>query len=181
MIRTLYVISIFLILALSLSCQGEKHTAVNQGRTSSLSSPKVDLLNKDSLENLLKVRNGKALFLNVWATWCIPCREEFPDIVKLFREYKNDKIDFVGISADFPDEIESKVIPFLQNQKVGFRIFVQNFEHQEDLINRLNPDWSGALPATLLYNDKGELIKFMLGKQSYRQFKEAIDALLKSS
>jgi hypothetical protein len=69
----------------------------------------------------------------------------------------------------------------LQDQKVDFPIYVQNFEHQEDLINRLNPEWSGALPATLLYNDKGELINFMLGKQSYQQFKEAIDTLLKSS
>jgi len=181
MIRAFSAIPFFLILALFLSCQGDQKKDVNQGRQSSLRSPKVNLLKKDSLEILLKVRNGKALFLNVWATWCIPCREEFPDIVKLFREYKNDKIDFAAISADFPDEIESKVVPFLQDQKVDFPVYVQNFEHQEDLINRLNPEWSGALPATLLYNDRGELIKFMLGKQSYQQFKEAIDTLLKSS
>jgi thiol-disulfide isomerase/thioredoxin len=181
MIRAFSAISFFLILALFFASQGEQQKDVPQEKQSSLISPKVNLLTIDSLENLLKVRNGKVLFLNVWATWCIPCREEFPDIVKLFRKYKKDKIDFVGISADFPDEIESKVIPFLQDQKVDFPIYVQNFEHQEDLINRLNPEWSGALPATLLYNDRGELIKFMLGKQSYQQFKEVIDTLLKSS
>jgi thiol-disulfide isomerase/thioredoxin len=180
MIRTLKTVSVFLLFTILLSCQSKKDKVANHKNKSLVDSPKVTLLNEDSLENLLKVRNGKALFLNVWATWCIPCREEFPDIVRLSREYENKDIEFVGISADFPDEIESKIVPFLQNQKVDFKIFVQNFKHQEDLINRLNPDWRGALPATFLYNNKGELIKFMLGKQSYQNFKQSIDTVLKS-
>ena len=180
MIWALKIVSVFLLFTILVSCQGEKDKEVDQKIRLFSDPPRVDLLNEDSLENLLKVRNDKALFLNVWATWCIPCREEFPDIVRLSREYKNRNIEFVGLSADFPDEIESKIIPFLQDQKVDFRIFVQNFKHQEDLINRLNPDWRGALPATFLYNEKGELIKFMLGKQSYQDFKQAMDSVLKS-
>ncbi|MEJ2049436.1 MAG: TlpA disulfide reductase family protein [Calditrichota bacterium] len=180
MIWALKIVSVFLLFTILVSCQGEKDKEVDQKNRLFSEPPRVDLLNEDSLENLLKVRNDKALFLNVWATWCIPCREEFPDIVRFSREYKNRNIEFVGLSADFPDEIESKIIPFLQDQKVDFRIFVQNFKHQEDLINRLNPDWRGALPATFLYNEKGELIKFMLGKQSYQDFKQAMDSVLKS-
>jgi len=76
------------------------------------SSVEVKEINEDLLNNLIKNRNGKILLINVWAAWCIPCREEFPDLVKLAYNYKDD-LDVIAISVDYKDEIETKVKPFL--------------------------------------------------------------------
>jgi thiol-disulfide isomerase/thioredoxin len=138
----------------------------------------VNLLNKAQLAKIIEDRYGRILFINVWATWCIPCREEFPDLVKLAEDYRVKKIDFIAISADYPDEIESKIIPFLEGQQVNFPVYVQNFERQEDFINTLNTDWRGALPASFIYDTSGEQKAFLLGKQSYPEFVAALEAEL---
>lgn len=140
---------------------------------------RVEEINKSGLTKLLKERKGRVLFLNMWATWCVPCREEFPSIVKLAEEYKNKPVDFSGISIDFPEETESKIIPFLKSQKVNFTSFVNGFQHDEDLINMLDAKWSGALPATFIFDKKGKKLVFLEGKKSYEEFKKQLDAALK--
>ncbi len=134
----------------------------------------VATIDSAGLERLLNERNGKILLLNIWATWCIPCREEFPDLVKLAGNFRNRGVEVVAVSADYPDETESKIIPFLKEQKVNFRVFVQDFDRQEDLINRLNVDWNGALPATFIYDAFGSQVNFLQGKQSYQVFESAL-------
>ncbi len=133
----------------------------------------VEKIDKQKLEKLIKNRNGKILFLNLWATWCVPCREEFPSIVKLSKEYKD--VEFVGISVDFPEEVESKIKPFLKNNGAGFLNFVNAFESDEELINLLNENWNGALPATFIYDKKGKQIFFLEGKKTYEEFKKFIE------
>jgi len=135
----------------------------------------VYLLDQPGFQQLIGQRNGRILFINVWATWCIPCREEFPDLVQLAEKYQDRKVDIVAISADYPDEIDSKIIPFLQSQQINFPVYVQNFDAQEDFINFLNLNWSGALPASFIYNANGEQKLFLLGKQNYEAFAAAIE------
>ena len=133
----------------------------------------VEKIDKAKLSKLIKERKGKILFLNLWATWCVPCREEFPSIVKLSEEYK--EVDFAAISVDFPDEVNSKIIPFLKSNNAKFTCFVNGFEGDEALINALDKKWNGALPATFIYDKSGKKISFLEGKQSYDQFKKEIE------
>jgi len=130
------------------------------------------------LDQLITNRNGKVLLINVWATWCIPCREEFPDLVKLAKKYQKLNLEVIGISADYPDEIVSKIRPFVKSQQVNFPIFVQNFDKQENFINYFSEDWSGALPATFIYDTSGTQQEFLLGKHSYQEFQKAIEKFL---
>ncbi|MBS3944443.1 MAG: redoxin domain-containing protein [Melioribacter sp.] len=133
----------------------------------------VDTINKELLAKIIKERKGKPLFLNLWATWCVPCREEFPAINKLAEEYKD--VEFIGISVDFPEEVESKIIPFLKSQKAKFISYVNGFEGDEELINTLDKDWNGALPATFIYDKNGKKVSFLEGKKSYDEFKKEIE------
>ena len=164
------------VLALLVNCQVEENRS--QTESSQESTPEIHLINKAGLEKLINQRNDRILLINVWATWCNPCREEFPDLVSLFDEYENRDVDIVGISVDYPDEIDSKILPFLQSQQVNFPVYLQNFEKQEDFINFLNTDWSGALPASFVYDTAGELKLFLLGKQSYEELVTAIESEL---
>ncbi|MGK9369238.1 TlpA family protein disulfide reductase [Melioribacter sp. Ez-97] len=134
---------------------------------------KIVAINKDGLNKIIKNRKGKVLFLNLWATWCVPCREEIPDIVKLAEEYKD--VEFVGLSVDFPEDVNSKVIPFLKSNNVEYVNYINGFENDEELINFLDENWNGALPATLIYDSKGKKTVFIEGKKSYKEFKEEIE------
>jgi len=135
----------------------------------------VEKIDGPKLEQLLNNRNGKVLFINLWATWCIPCREEFPWIIKLVKEFKDKPIDFYGISTDYPDEVGSKIIPFLVKQNVNFINFVNGYKEDEDLINAFDKDWNGALPATFIFDKYGKKISFLEGKQSFHKFKSEIE------
>lgn len=139
--------------------------------------PPVEPIDEASFQQLVQQRNGKILFLNVWATWCLPCREEFPDLVKLAEVYKDSEVEIVGISADFPDEVDSKILPFLQEQQANFKNYVRNFENDEAFINTVNPQWSGALPVTVIYDREGNQKMFHLGEGNFETFREQIESL----
>jgi thiol-disulfide isomerase/thioredoxin len=138
----------------------------------------VSKLDAPALARLIQERHGKVLFLNVWATWCVPCVEEFPDLVKLHHAFAGRPVEIVGVSADFDDEVESKIIPFLKKQNVPFRVYVASFQRQEDFINGVHTSWSGALPASLIIDSKGERKWFQVGKGAFDQFKLEIEKTL---
>lgn len=158
-------------LAALTACKGEKQKDV-QNEIS------VKTLNHQGLEKLISNHSGKILFLNVWATWCVPCREEFPDLVRLADAYSKKNIAFAAISADYPDEIETRRKPVLKKMKANFPMYVQNFKKQETLINRLNPEWNGALPASFIFDRNGNRVAYLPGKHSFKEFSLEIDKFL---
>ncbi len=138
----------------------------------------VKEINEVQLKGLIEKRNDKYLLINVWATWCIPCREEFPDLVKLNKKYKKN-FDFIGLSTDYKEDIKNKILPFIEEKKVDFPIYVNGFKRDEDLINLLNKNWSGSLPATFIYDQSGKQVKTFEGKQSFQTFDDTMNSLLK--
>lgn len=137
--------------------------------------PEVVPIDEEGLRNLIGQRGGKILFLNIWATWCAPCVEEFPDLVRLHEELGGQQVEVVGISADFGDEVQTRIVPFLKNHNVPFRNYVASFKRQEDFINAVEPSWSGALPVSLIYDAEGKKRYFHLGQGSFELFKREIE------
>ncbi|MCH8033914.1 MAG: TlpA family protein disulfide reductase [Bacteroidetes bacterium] len=122
----------------------------------------------DELNDMIKNREGRVLLINIWATWCVPCKEEFPDLIKISDKYGK-QIELIGISIDYPDEVESKIIPFLNKLKPNFINYVNVENDIERFINNLNPDWSGAIPATFFYDLEGKQFLFYEGKMSFKE------------
>ena len=139
----------------------------------------VKPITEKGLDSLLSNRNGTMLVLNIWATWCEPCKEEFPDLIKLSAKYKKKDVQFAAISVDYPDEVESKILPFIDSLHVPFVVYVADFPSQDSLINTINKEWSGGVPATVIYDRKGKRQQFLFGKQPYQKLKGAIDNLLR--
>jgi len=140
-------------------------------------TPEVKIINVSDLELILEEGKGSAILINIWATWCEPCREEFPDLVKLSDEYKK-SIRFIGISADDVDELSSKVIPFLKKQNAQFENYLIKVTEPEDFIDLLNADWSGAIPATFIYDKNGKQTEVLIGNQSYEEFENSIKKVI---
>lgn len=157
-------------------CSGRKDPGVSRNKAS-LDKHSIHIINKDSLSNILTDNKGKVIFINVWATWCEPCVKEFPDIVKIYNEYKNKNISFLSLSVDLKSDIDSVVIPFLKKQSAGLPVYLVDEKSSEAVINYLNPEWSGAIPVTIIYDKKGRREKFLSGAQDYLQLKNSIDSV----
>lgn len=137
----------------------------------------IKIINDSDLLRILVEEKGSAVLINVWATWCAPCREEFPDLVKLSNDYRN-QIRFIGISADEVEDIDDKVIPFLKSQNAQFENYLIKVSDPEDFINALNIDWSGAIPATFIYDKNGLQSVALIGKQSYNELNNEIKKVI---
>ena len=164
--------SLLILLGLILSC-GMSLDIYSQAD----SKFELKIINVSDLKLILEEGNGGPLLINVWATWCEPCREEFPDLIELSDKYKNN-IRFVGISVDDVDDLDSKVIPFLKKQNAEFENYLLKVVEPEDFINLLDKDWSGAIPATFIYDKNGRQNEILIGKQSQEEFEKAIKKVI---
>ena len=132
----------------------------------------VEPVDQNGLYKLINERRGRILLLNIWATWCQPCVEEFPALMKLAQT--DTMVEVIGISVDYADEIHSRVIPFLKKLKVPFKIYVAKFEKQEDFIAVIDSTWSGAIPATYMYDTRGRQQFHHIGPGTYEFFEKRI-------
>ena len=123
--------------------------------------PTVTKIDQKRFAELIKP-NGKPLLINFWATWCEPCREEFPELVKIDSEYKG-KIDFITISLDFEEEITAGVPKFLALMKATMPTYVLITPDETAAISMVSKDWSGGLPMTVLYKRDGSSAYFGQG------------------
>jgi len=138
----------------------------------------LEKLTEAKLRKLIRTRDGNALFINVWATWCQPCVEEFPDIVRLSEDMKGQKIEFVGVSGDDMEDESSKVIPFIEKEKAHFKFYIAKLEGEDEFINAFDKQWGGGIPATFTFDAHGRLKAFLLGEQRYEHLKAAAEKAL---
>ena len=137
----------------------------------------VRKMDVNTFKHIIKDRDGKILFVNIWATWGEPCRNDFPVLVHLADKYHDADVEIITISTDFPDEVQSKIVPFLNEQGVNFPTYVEAFPSDEAFINAVNPEWSGALPATVVYDAQGVLRNFHIGQANLDTFVNIIESV----
>jgi thiol-disulfide isomerase/thioredoxin len=130
-----------------------------------LNPPKVTQIDLAGLQNLLKREgeNPKPLLINFWATWCTPCIEEFPDLVKLDNDFRG-KVEIITISLDDLADINTNVPKFLAKMKAEMPAYLLKTADEEAAMNSVSKEWSGALPFTILFSDKGETAYSKQGK-----------------
>lgn len=129
-------------------------------------------LKPEDISGLIKQKTqDKAVLINVWATWCGPCIEEFPDIIQIAEKYKSD-LEVVFISADFPEDME-RVKEFLNNQKVTWPTYIKTGSESE-FIEKLHPKWTGALPFTFILKKGGKEITHWENKARMSKFEEFV-------
>jgi thiol-disulfide isomerase/thioredoxin len=128
------------------------------------------------LESLLKP-NGKPLLINFWATWCDPCREEFPDVVRLDGMYPG-KIDVITVSLDEIADIDGDVPKFLTAMKAEMPAYLLHTPDESAAISMVSKDWAGNLPLTVFFDASGKIAYQRNGKIRFDTVKENIDRVL---
>jgi len=142
---------------------------------------KVTEIKEEELKSLLGAGGARErpLLVNFWATWCEPCREEFPDLVKIKGQYPSERLDFVIVSLDDAADIGKAVPEFLAQTHAGsLPAYLLNAADQEAAINLVDPTWSGELPATFLYDRAGRLVFKHTGRIKPDELRAAIDQAL---
>jgi thiol-disulfide isomerase/thioredoxin len=146
----------------------------------SASGPAVKEVNAEGLKQLLKrdAAAPKPLLINFWATWCGPCREEYPDLVKIDQKYKPKGLEFITVTLDDIEDINTKVPEFLKSQKAEMPTYLLNTPEPEDAIALFDRTWSGGLPATFLLNRKGEIVYKEFGPVKPAELTAAVEKAL---
>jgi thiol-disulfide isomerase/thioredoxin len=170
-------ISIFL---LTFSAAAQRQAA-HKPRASSVNAPApVRAVNAEEMQGLLK-RDGKhPLLVNYWATWCDPCRDEFPDLVKIDKAYRAKGLDFIAITLDDLADIKTAVPKFLRTMNATMPVYLLNVADPEPAINLVDSEWSGALPATFLYDNQGKVVYKHFGRVNPDELRAAIEELVGS-
>ncbi len=122
---------------------------------------------------------GRVVLVNVWATWCAPCREDLPALVRLQRDLEGQGFRLILVSADFASR-RPAAAAFLASQGVVSPTFAKAQGDQE-FIDGLDSRWTGALPATLLFDRQGRKVAFWEGKASYEELVGRVRPLLGGS
>lgn len=139
----------------------------------------VSPIDTEGLAAVLKreAPNQKPLLVNFWATWCDPCREEFPDLVKIEKQYRARGLEFTAVSLDDLADIKTSVPKFLRDMNVTSPTYLLNVSDPELAMAQVDPQWSGALPATFLYDSEGKIAYKRLGRIKVDELTAAIEKL----
>jgi thiol-disulfide isomerase/thioredoxin len=146
-----------------------------------LSADQVDLRPASATDilEIIERSDAEVVLVNIWATWCMPCREEFPDIVRLYRKYASRGLEVVFVSGDLEADVP-EVLEFLADQGVDFPSYLKVGKDME-FIDAFSSDWSGLLPASFVYDADRALRHFWEGEASYDEFESRILEVLASN
>jgi thiol-disulfide isomerase/thioredoxin len=164
------------VLLISLAAPAQKRygRAAKQPKPVAVVSP----IDTEGLKGLLTQQRERPLLVNFWATFCDPCRDEFPDLVKIDKDYRPRSLDFVTVSLDDMTDIKTSVPQFLDSMKATMPAYLLNTTDPEPAINLVDARWQGDLPATFLYNEKGEVVYKHIGRVNTAELRAAIEKVV---
>ena len=105
--------------------------------------------------------------VNFWATWCAPCVKELPDFDSLNTVYSKEKVKVLLVSLDFKEDTDKKVIPFIKKKGVRSEVMILDEVNGNYFIPKVSSDWTGALPATWIINQKKAVNRFFEKKVTF--------------
>lgn len=124
--------------------------------------------NFSELEYLFQYQNDTTYVINFWATWCKPCVAELPYFERLYAEKGDEKLKVVLVSLDFAKDVETKLVKFVKDRQLKPQVIAFTDGKYNTWIDKVHPDWGGAIPVTYIYNGD----KVLFHDQQYESFEE---------
>lgn len=114
---------------------------------------------------------GSVVILDFWATWCPPCKDEIPDFIKLYNNYKDKGLMIIGISLDTDTD---KLKDFCRNMGINYPIAMSD--------DKVTGAYGGIqyIPTTFIIDKEGNIVKKYVGFTKYSEFESQIKKLLES-
>jgi len=112
----------------------------------------VKKIDGTALEAITHRQDDTTYVMNFWATWCSPCVKEIGYFEELHRQFSSQHVKVILVNLDFPNQVERRVIPFLEEKKITADVLLMTDLDYNAWIDLIDPSWSGAIPATLIFN-----------------------------
>ena len=111
----------------------------------------IPVVDFEGLLALLQQEDNRIRVINFWATWCAPCIEELPYFEEMAGKYGSSGVEVFLVSLDFPAAWEGRLPKFIRKKGLKSPVIILDDPDQNSWIPRVDPGWSGAIPATLIY------------------------------
>jgi thiol-disulfide isomerase/thioredoxin len=140
-------------------------------------SPKLIPVDEKAYTQLIAANKGKVTVVSFWATWCVPCRQEVPQLIAMEKRLQAQGVKLVLISADEVDsEIDAR--RFLDSKSAPRPAYQKIVKNDDKFIEWLEPQWSGALPALFIYDRNGKKVKSFLKETEMKEIEAAVKKAL---
>jgi thiol-disulfide isomerase/thioredoxin len=136
-----------------------------------------ELIDAQGYQKLLEQYRGKPLLVTFWATWCEPCRDEYPMLNELAKQYAPQGLKVVGVSMDDDGDM-ILMRRFIARYRPIFPNYRKTAGGQETFLQAVLPGWNGALPASFFYAKDGRQVGHVLGEGTRDTYEAAIRSLL---
>ncbi len=143
----------------------------------SLFSQNIPVIKVTDLEKRIFNNSDTTYIVNFWATWCAPCVKELPDFDSISKTYTNQKVKVLLVTMDFKEDMNSKVVPFLKRKKILSEVLLLDELNADYFIPKIANEWTGALPATVIINNKKNIKHFFEKKLTYEFLKNEIQQI----
>lgn len=144
--------AIFFITVLLMVCSCKKEVAKDIIVEETAKITSVKTYDFKELKPFLEKNDDKVYVINFWATWCAPCVKELPYFEKINESYTSKNVEVLLVSLDFPKHVEKKLIPFIKKKNIKSEVVFFNDINEDVWIKAIDESWSGAIPATIIYN-----------------------------
>jgi thiol-disulfide isomerase/thioredoxin len=131
------------------------------------------------VQKFLQAETGDVVVVNMWATFCKPCVAELPSFIKITDKYKSNNVKLLLVSLDLPSFYPKKIATFAKSHKFNSNIAWLDETNADYFCPKIDPSWSGSIPATLILNTKTGYRKFIEEEMSGATFEKELQAAIK--
>ncbi|HEY2119519.1 MAG TPA: TlpA disulfide reductase family protein [Candidatus Acidoferrum sp.] len=136
-----------------------------------------ELIDAQGYTKLVQQYKGKPLLVTFWATWCEPCRDEYPMLNELAKQYAPQGLKVVGVDLDQDGDL-ILMRRFLARYKPIFPNYRKKQGGEDAFVQAVMPGWNGSIPASIFYGKDGTQIGNFVGAGSREKYEAAIRMLL---
>jgi thiol-disulfide isomerase/thioredoxin len=136
-----------------------------------------ELIDIQGYQKLLQQYKGKPLLVTFWATWCEPCRDEYPMLNDLAKQYAPQGLKVVGVSLDQDGDL-ILMRRFLARYKPIFPNYRKKKGEEDAFTQAVLPGWNGSIPASVFYGKDGQQVGHLIGAGDHDRYEAAIKTLL---
>ncbi len=164
--------------AFAICCLTITLVAAAAGSAAGADTPRIDVqLASAGQIKALHDAAGRPRLVNFWATWCGPCKEEFPQLVSLFHRFQPKGLEFVTVSADDKGN-RDQVLKFLRENQASGRNLLFNGKDTAGMLESFDRKWKQILPYTVLFDGRGKVVFRREGQVDPSDLENALEKVL---
>lgn len=173
--------AIGLVLIVALACalvlSSAKAAGAQAAKPPQTGAKELRVIDLEGYRKLVAEHHGKPLLVTFWATWCEPCRDEYPLVNEIAKQYAPQGLDVIGVDMD-DDAGLNLVRHFMEKNQPIFPNVRKKMGHEDAFVNGVDPRWHDVMPANFFYTADGQLAGFMVGEHPRADFEKVIQMIL---